>query len=122
MKDAARVLDFEKAAIGNPMIDAVTTLEDPKNGNVNREKIFREVYLRGYGILEREFLEESYQPHAVFVSACQVGSKTNQGDIKRAKGFARNVIKKSSSRVKDSFVKYLRSIEGEKARELQKIL
>ncbi|MBI2672384.1 hypothetical protein HYX16_05605 [Candidatus Woesearchaeota archaeon] len=116
------VLDFEKAAIGNPMIDVITTLEDPKNGNVSREKIFREVYLRDYGTLEREFLEESYKPYAVFVSAYQVGSKTHQGDIKRAKGFAINVMEKSSSKVKDSFARYLRSLETEKARELQEVL
>lgn len=129
-------IDFEKASIGNPVIDSVTTLEDPKNGDIKKEEIFREAYLKDVDGLEREFLEESYKPHAIFISACQVGSKVKQSEdsekrqefgkarkhIERAIGFQKQVIEKATPKVKDRFVRYIRSSQNPKARELQACL
>ncbi len=135
------VIDYEKACIGNPVIDAVTTLEDPKNGRTGKNWLFKHYYLDQVDGREREFLEESYKPHAVFISMCQTGSKFEQAqrkrdqagkaknefdkakslekaekDIERSRGFARQVIEKASPKTKDRFVNYLRS--SEKATEI----
>jgi len=127
------IIDFEKMALGNPVLDAVTTLEDPKNGSLDRRKLFGENYLDNLKGWENEYLEESYLPHAVFISACQVGSKIEQGrkalengklekanaHVNRAKGFARQVLEKGSPKVKNKFAEYIRSSE---VKELQEVL
>ncbi len=128
------VIDFEKASIGNPVIDAVSTLEDPKNGRIAAENLFIQHYASGADEEERIFLEESYRPHATFISVCQTGSKfaqaqkkrqegrihTAENDIERAKGFIRKVIETGKPKIKDKFVDYLRS--SEEARELVDVL
>lgn len=115
-------IDFEKAAFGNPIIDVTTTLEDPKNNNVNRE-LLKDYYLNSYVSEEKELLNESYNIHSLFVSACQVGSKLSQSEksktnnelekarkhIERSIGFQNQVLERSSPKVKDKFVKYIRS-------------
>ena len=128
------VIDFEKAAIGNPLIDVATTLEDPKNEKMARENLFRDHYLEGVDGVEREFLEESYSPHKLFVSVCQTGSKFAQAqkkrqegrlhmaekDIERSKEFILRAIEVAKPKIKDKFVDYLRSSEN--AKELIDIL
>jgi len=140
------VIDFEMATIGNPVIDVVTTLEDPKNGKDGKYWIFKHYYLDQEKVEEKGFfLHDSYEPHVAFVSACQTGSKFAQAqnkrkkgkeeenevkredyfkkaekDIERSKGFIRYVIERGSANVKDKFVKYLRS--SEMAKELAEVL
>ncbi len=121
--DDGTVFDFERACIGNPVIDAATTLEDPKNGKIGRTGMFRDFYLENVDGREREFLEESYLPHSVFISACQTGSKFAQGikkrengeieksekDFERSNGFVRQVLDKGNPEIKDRFIGYLKS-------------
>ncbi|MEK6936541.1 MAG: hypothetical protein AABW58_00550 [Nanoarchaeota archaeon] len=128
------VIDFEKASIGNPVIDAITTLEDPKNGSTGKRWLFNQYYLENVEGEEKEFLEESYKPHAAFISMCQTGSKFAQAekkrkegkteqaekDMERSRGFARQVVERGSSEVKDKFVKYLRS--SDRAKELCSVI
>ena len=117
------ILDWETASRGNPLIDVVTSLEDPKNGDIDGKELFFKDYIPNFEDPEKEFLdEEGYNKFSAFISACQVGSKINQGDIERAKGFALKVIEKSEPKVKDSFVRYVRSSERKEAKELQKVL
>lgn len=132
--DDGSIIDYEKACIGIPTIDAATTLEDPKNGKIGRDGLFKDYYLDSIDGSERDLLEESYKPIGVFVSICQTGSKFAQAqkhrengnleraeqDIKRSKKFAIQVIEKANPDVKDKFVKYLRSCD--KAKELATVL
>ena len=116
------IIDFEKACYGNPVIDIVTTLEDTKNKELNKKIILNKAYLSYLDKTEKEYLEESYKWHSVFISACQVGSKMNQNDIYRAREFLNQVLEESKDNVKDRFVKYIRSIDNSSGKALQKSL